>query len=120
MMGARVQTVCRLTGMTLVLVAAATAACAVEAVDLDSAPAAFVAGSTPDRRPERAPHITAFEKTDAWYAMARAGISEPYPLSLKFLDDQGGWFTPFIHPGMTGHFDIRGWHTHDAKAATAH
>ena len=70
----------------------------------------FVAGVHPERRPENAPTITTFDKTDAWYAQALAGVSEPVPPSLKFLDDQGAWFTPFTHPGMTGPYDIRHWH----------
>jgi hypothetical protein len=38
------------------------------------------------------------------------GVSEPLPASLKFLDDQGGWFNPFTHPGMLPPYDPRGWH----------
>lgn len=79
----------------------------------------FVAGTTPDRRPEGAPRLTVFEKNDAWYAKARTGVSRPYPASLKFLQDQGGWFNPFIRPGMTGPYDIRGWHAKDAKSSAA-
>ena len=75
----------------------------------------FVAGTTPDRRPEGSPVIREFEKTDAWRAAAATGVSQSFPLSLKFLDDQGAWFTPFIRPGMTGPYDIRGWHTGAAK-----
>lgn len=83
----------------------------------------YVAGTAPDRRPEAAPRITAFDKSPAWYATARAGIAEPYPASLKFLDDQGGWYTPFTRPGMTGPYDIRGLHAarkaHAAPASAA-
>lgn len=75
-------------------------------------PQEFVAGTAPDRRPESAPRITTFEKSPAWYALATAGISQPYPPSLKFLDNQGAWFTPFIHPGMGGPYDIRGLRAH--------
>lgn len=70
----------------------------------------FIAGINPGERPASAPRITAFEKTPEWTANALHGLSEPYPPSLRFLDDQGAWFTPFIHAGMTGHYDIRGWH----------
>ena len=79
----------------------------------------FVAGTTPDRRPENAPRLTTFEKNDAWYAKARTGVSEPYPASLMFLANQGGWFNPFTHPGMTGPYDIRGWHAKDTKSSAA-
>ncbi len=78
----------------------------------------FVAGTTPDRRPEGAPRIAKFEKPAGWDAKARTGVLEPYPPSLNFLEHQGGWFNPFIHPGMTGPYDLRGWHAKDAKAAS--
>ena len=45
------------------------------------------------------------------------GIEPPYPESLRFLNDQGGWYTPFIAPGMTGPYDIRGWHSAPASGA---
>lgn len=70
----------------------------------------FVAGTTPDRRPAGAPAITAVEHDRAWYERALTGIVPPYPDSLLFLDNQGNWYTPFTHPGMTGPYDIRGWH----------
>ena len=71
----------------------------------------FIAGVHPDRRPEGAPVLKAYPKDAAWYEQALHGISEPYPYSLKFLEDQGAWYTPFIHPGMTPPYDIRHWHT---------
>ena len=77
----------------------------------------FIAGAHPDRRPEGAPKVVGFEKPAAWYERALHGVSEPYPYSLKFLEDQGAWFSPFIHPGMTGRFDIRHWHARVRKAA---
>ncbi|MEQ1673364.1 MAG: hypothetical protein ABL893_21160 [Hyphomicrobium sp.] len=70
----------------------------------------FVGGTTPSQRPATAPVIAKFEKSDAWRATATTGVSQPFPASLRFLDDQGGWFNPFIRPGMTGPYDIRGWH----------
>jgi hypothetical protein len=45
------------------------------------------------------------------------GVSSPFPESLKFLNDQGRWFTPFTHPGMTGPYDLRGWHVEPTPAA---
>ncbi len=70
----------------------------------------YVAGVAPSVRPAGAPVITEFVKTPEWYAQALSGVSQPYPESLKFLEDVGGWWAPFIHPGMTGPYDIRGWH----------
>jgi hypothetical protein len=49
-------------------------------------------------------------RTPAWYAQALTGISQPFPYSLRFLEDQGNWYTPFNRPGMPGRYDIRGWH----------
>ena len=77
----------------------------------------FIAGVHPERRPEGAPVVVGFEKPAEWYEQALHGVSEPYPYSLKFLEDQGAWFNPFIHPGMTGRFDIRRWHARVRKAA---
>jgi hypothetical protein len=37
-------------------------------------------------------------------------VSQPYPASLRFLEDQGNWYTPFNRPGMLPPYDIRGWH----------
>jgi len=70
----------------------------------------FIAGLEPWHRPEWAPVVTEYPKDEAWYARALTGIIPPYPASLRFLEDQGAWYTPFIHPGMTGPYDIRGWH----------
>ncbi|MBK5934289.1 hypothetical protein C8N32_11344 [Rhodovulum imhoffii] len=70
----------------------------------------FVAGTAPDSRPEGAPTITETAKDSDWYAEALAGVEAPYPYSLRFLEDQGGWFTPFTRPGMTGPYDIREMH----------
>lgn len=68
-----------------------------------------LAGSEPDRRPQTAPRIVAPPPQDRRIVLH--GIAEPIPASLKFLDDQGSWYTPFAHPGMTGLYDLRGWHT---------
>jgi len=78
---------------------------------LPSAPAYPIAGLTPDRRPVGAPVIKELKKTPEWWNKALHGISEPYPYSLRFLEDQGAWYTPFTYPGMTPPpYDIRGWH----------
>ncbi len=69
-----------------------------------------VAGLTPDQRPAGAPVIKEMKKTPEWYTNALRGVSEPYPYSLKFLENQGAWYTPFIYSGMKAPYDIRGWH----------
>ena len=70
-----------------------------------------VAGVTPYQRPENAPLITQVSKSNDWYAKALHGVDIPYPASLKFLESQGNWYTPFTRKGMTGRYDLRGWHT---------
>lgn len=70
----------------------------------------FVAGVDPSTRPEGAPVITQADKDGAWYDRALHGVEPPYPQSLRFLEDQGNWFTPFNHPGTPGPYDLRGWH----------
>ena len=77
---------------------------------LSSVSAYPIAGVKPDQRPEGAPVIKEFVKDGAWYKNALNGVDSPYPASLHFLENQGGWYTPFNHPGMTGPYDIRGWH----------
>ncbi len=69
-----------------------------------------VAGVQPDQRPWHAPTINFMDKDPAWYAEALSGVERPYPRSLHFLDNQGNWYTPFSRPGMTGPYDMRGWH----------
>lgn len=66
-----------------------------------------IAGTTPDRRPEGAPVSTAatVDKT-----AALRGIAQPVPPSLRFIDDHGGWYTPFTRPGMPPPYDPRGLH----------
>lgn len=69
-----------------------------------------VAGLRPSQRPAGAPVIHEMQKEGQWYREALTGVLPPYPYSLKFLEDQGAWSTPFNRPGMTGRYDIRGWH----------
>ena len=68
-----------------------------------------VAGLAPYQRPAQAPTITTPAPIDK--TMALHGVSEPTPPSLGFLDNQGGWYTPFNHPGMLAPYDLRGWHS---------
>lgn len=74
-----------------------------------------VAGLAPHQRPVNAPALKSDPVLDAKRALH--GVSAPIPDSLKFLDVQGGWFTPFTHPGMTGPYDLRGWHPVPLPAA---
>ncbi len=69
-----------------------------------------IAGAAPSQRPATAPRITEVDHPGPWYTQALHGITRPYPHSLRFLEDQGNWHTPFNHPGLTGRYDIRGWH----------
>ncbi|MCP4040599.1 MAG: hypothetical protein GY731_01415 [Gammaproteobacteria bacterium] len=69
-----------------------------------------IAGLKPYERPAGAPVITGMNKDKQWYEHGLTGVKPPYPTSLYFLDRQGNWFTPFTRPGMTGPYDIRGWH----------
>lgn len=85
---------------------------AVAAPDVSVTSDIYIAGTAPNARPRKAPVIKKIAKDDAWWERAHHGITKPYPESLKFLDDQGGWFTPFIHPGMGSVYDLRNWHGH--------
>ncbi|PID37217.1 MAG: hypothetical protein CR993_01500 [Rhodobacterales bacterium] len=76
----------------------------------EEATALFIAGVKPYERPEGAPVVSKFGKNNAWYVYALTGVKAPYPSSLRFLEDQEAWFDPFLAPGMTGPYDIRGWH----------
>jgi hypothetical protein len=80
------------------------------------APARFVAGLVPDRRPADAPAIKDPKHDDAWRSSALRGVVQPAPDSVtRFLGDQGAWYTPFSRPGMPGPYDIRGMHAGPAK-----
>jgi len=78
----------------------------------------FVAGLAPYQRPEGAPVIKDFTPDPAWRARASTGVVAPAPASLRFLDDQGAWYTPFNHPGGPGYYDLRQWFS-DAPQSTA-
>ncbi len=80
-------------------------------------PPPFIAGTTPSVRPAGAPTITEFKPDAAWTARALYGVVEPYPESLGFLKNQGAWYTPFMHAGLTDQYDIRAWHKLTGDAA---
>jgi hypothetical protein len=69
-----------------------------------------IAGTAPAERPVGAPSIRVVEHDRDWYRQALRGIDKPYPKSLRFLEDQGNWYTPFDRPGMTGPYDLRNLH----------
>ena len=71
----------------------------------------YIAGTAPSHRPDNAPVITRLVHDAEWYARALTGVEPPYPASLRFLEDQGNWYQPFIRPGMPGPYDLRNWHS---------
>jgi hypothetical protein len=75
-------------------------------------------GLTPNERPAQAPVVSDAKKTNAWYRRALTGLEAPYPSSLRFLEDQGVWHTPFDHPGMSRAYDLRGWYGEMSEEAT--
>lgn len=77
--------------------------------------APVVAGLTPYERPAGAPVVRAFAQSPEWLRQATRGIAGALPSGLKFVADQGAWYTPFTEPGMPGYYDIR--NLHDNKSA---
>ncbi len=70
----------------------------------------YISGLNPDKRPAQAPATTGFTPVGMSNTALKGVEGEP-AASLQFLNNQGAWFTPFTRPGMTGPYDIRGWHT---------
>lgn len=69
----------------------------------------FISGIQPDQRPN-APVIKRAKKLRPKNALH--GISTPIPTSLsKTIRSQGAWYTPLTRSGMTGPYDLRGYHT---------
>jgi hypothetical protein len=89
---------------------AADAKTTVAAEPKDPLDGIFIAGTAPSQRPAGAPTIKEMKKDKAWYDKAVTGVSRPFPWSMKFLESQGNWYTPFTRAGMVGRYDIRGWH----------
>ena len=77
---------------------------------LPATSAEFVAGLAPNQRPAGAPVIQEFAPSADWRTQSLAGVSEPIPASLDFIDSQGAWYTPFNQPGMPGYYDLRNLH----------
>lgn len=76
------------------------------AVEPESVP---VAGVRPYERPAGAPVMQASDRDRSDERQFR-GVVAPYPATLRFVANHGGWFTPFTEPGMTGRYDLRGYH----------
>ncbi len=89
------------------LLTALLSSVAVSAADSAAAP---IAGTAPSQRPASAPVTQEFVKPEGWYSQALHGVERPYPHTLRFLEDQGAWHTPFNRPGMPGRYDLRGWY----------
>lgn len=90
--------------LTAILMLVFDAACADDVV---------IAGETPHMRPANAPTITSHQKDADWYCRALVGVEPPYSHSLRFLEDQGAWYSPFLVAGLTGRYDIRKRHGAD-------
>lgn len=69
-----------------------------------------VAGLQPDRRPEAAPRLAAVVTDAALKQRRLQGVSQPWPGHVERIAEQGAWFSPMFAPGMTGPYDLRGWH----------
>lgn len=70
-----------------------------------------IAGEHPNQRPASAPKVLNVEKNPLWVKKALWGVIMPVPASVAgMLQSQGAWFTPFTRAGMTGPYDMRGWH----------
>lgn len=70
-----------------------------------------IAGLQPDRRPDAAPRLTQAVRTPQQLAQALHGIAPPVPGNIELIAATGNWWVPLRHPGMTGAYDLRGWHT---------
>ncbi len=104
----------KLFGVFVLCCSAQVNLCAAEettANDIDEYP---VAGTTPEQRPSGAPVLKKVVKNDAWYQNALKGIEYPQTEGgiqlFNLLLQQGNWYSPFIHPGMVGKYDIRNMH----------
>ena len=69
-----------------------------------------IAGLAPDRRPVSAPTITSAPVSNELKAHRLFGVVPPWPGNVERIAEQGNWYSPFFRPGMTGPYDLRGWH----------
>ena len=72
--------------------------------------AGFVAGSAPGQRPTNAPTIKQHQMTPEALGKRLHGVADPLPNNVVDAAVAGSWFMPLAHPGMTGPYDLRGWH----------
>jgi hypothetical protein len=70
----------------------------------------FIAGSAPGQRPANAPTIKQHQITPEALGRRLHGVADPLPNNVVDAAVAGSWFMPLAHPGMTGPYDLRGWH----------
>jgi hypothetical protein len=83
-----------------------------------AAAADFIAGSTPSHRPDSAPVIKQHELTPEALGRRLHGVADPLPNNVVDAALAGAWFMPLAYPGMTGPYDIRGWHRAGSASAS--
>lgn len=86
------------------------AAAAQQAAPLAQAAAVFVAGLHPYQRPEGAPIVKEEPLPEDKLKTYLHGVSTPVPGNVELITATGNWFVPMRYHGMTGLYDIRGWH----------
>jgi len=96
------------------LFAAGLVACAASA---GAQTGGYVAGLHPDRRPDAAPPApTEATRTPQEVERALHGVEKPVPGNVESIAATGHWWVPLRQPGMTGPYDLRGWHEAPAGA----
>lgn len=78
----------------------------------------YIAGSAPDRRPERAPRVTQYDLTPSEVDKFLQGVQGSDLPNVIAVATSGAWFIPLRFPGMTGHYDIRARHTTNSVLKT--
>ena len=78
----------------------------------------FVAGSAPAQRPANAPTIKQHQITPETLGKRLHGVADPSPPNVVDAALSGSWFMPLAHPGMTGPYDLRGWHRAGSPSAS--
>lgn len=69
------------------------------------------AGLQPDRRPDGAPQLAQATLTPEKRDQVLRGIERPIPGNVESIATTGSWWVPLRNPGMTGPYDLRGWHS---------
>ena len=90
------------------------AALAFSAVGVAAQETVVIAGFRPDMRPAGYPVVVRFEGLEGWKEQAVRGLGQPV-VGVKFLDDQGAWYTPFNRANLLGRYDLRGLHGSSRK-----